>query len=166
MLKTLLHRLKEENMERNVKHKNQCMRSHYWWIETTSCSTIHGNSQYVGGNTLYWRAQGQLRNYLSLECSTCMKMETAAIFHVVHSKVTSIVLFVMKVTSRVPIVGKKAVTRVWRKHYALRNACMHQMLLVTGQICVKTCGLDPHKRVQPRLPVVQALSRFENVRCI
>lgn len=58
--------------------------------------------------------------------TTCVleKMETAAIFHVVHSKVTSIVLFVMKVTSRVPIVGKKPVARVWRKHLRFTE-CMH-----------------------------------------
>ncbi len=77
---------------------------------------------------------GQLRNYLFLEFNTCMlphyttcvleKMETAAIFHVVHSKVTSIVSFVMKVTSRARIVGKKPVARVWRKHLRFTE-CMH-----------------------------------------
>jgi hypothetical protein len=70
------------------------------------------------------------------------------------------------VTRRVPIVGEKNASSEGLEEALRFTECMHQMSLVTGQICVQTCGLDRHKRVQPRLPVVQALSRFENVRCM
>jgi hypothetical protein len=97
------------------------------------------------------------------------KMETAAIaFHVVfHSKVKSIVVFGMHVgdTSCADCGKKMPVARVWRKHYALRNACT-KCRSSRDKFVSRLGGLDRHKRVQPRLPVVQALSRFENVRCM
>jgi hypothetical protein len=101
------------------------------------------------------------------------KLETAAIaFHVVfHSKVKSIVVFVMHVgdTSCADCEKKKPVARVWRKHYALRNACtkcrssrdkfVYRLVAwIDTSVCSQCCRLSKHCRDSKMCGACKAVS--------